>query len=181
MISMLQKSSKENKYNNQGHSIRLKKIAESFGKISNLSKAELNKFILLAVLHDIGKITIPDKILNKKEKLTENEWTIIKKHSEIGHRIASASPHFISIANEILFTHEWWDGNGYPRGIKEENIPLLSRMLSIIDAYDAMIKGRSYKEAISKKDALKELERCAGSQFDPCLVPVFSFIPHIMV
>lgn len=174
MISLLQRSSKESSYNSKGHSTRLKKMALLFGVIANLPKVELDKFILLATLHDIGKITIAKKILNKKGKLTEKELAIVKKHSEIGQRIASASPHFIKIASEILFTHEWWDGKGYPKGLKEENIPLLSRMMSVIDAYDAMIKGRPYKKAISKKEALKELKKCSGSQFDPGLVTLFT-------
>jgi len=174
MILLLQRSSKENSYGSNGHSTRLKKMAVLLGTISKLPKVELDKFLLLATLHDIGKITIAKKILNKKGKLTEKEWAIVKKHSEIGKRIASASPHFIHIASEILFSHEWWDGKGYPKGIKEENIPLLSRMLSVIDAYDAMVKGRPYKKAISKKEALKELKKCAGSQFDPSLVTLFT-------
>jgi len=144
------------------------------GTISRLSQIEFDRFILLATLHDIGKITIAKKILGKKEKLTKKEWEIIKKHTEVGRRIASASPHFIKIAEEIFFTHEWWDGKGYPKGIKGENIPILSRMLSIIDAYDAMIEGRSYKKAISKEKALKELEKCSGTQFDPILVSSFT-------
>lgn len=178
MISLLRRSSKENSYDGKGHSTRLKKLAVLLGTISKLPKAELDKFILLATLHDIGKIAITRKILGKKGKLTKKEWVIIKKHTEIGQRIASSSPHFMHIAREILFTHERWDGKGYPEGIKGESIPMLSRMLSIIDAYDAMIKGRPYKKAISKTKALEELKKCAGSQFDPDMVDLFAKLVH---
>ncbi len=173
MISLLKRSSKEKSYYNKGHATRLKKMAILMGTISKLSKVELDKFVLLATLHDIGKIAIAKKILSKKGKLTIDEWEIVKKHTEFGKRIASASPHFIQIAAEILFSHEWWNGKGYPEGIKGEKIPLLSRMLSIIDAYYAMIEGRSYKKAISKKKAIEEIKKYSGSQFDPNMVTLF--------
>ena len=102
----------------------------------------------------------------------------MRKHTEIGHRIALASPELHSIAPYILTHHERWDGKGYPKGIQGEDIPLLARILSIVDAYDAMTQDRVYRQGMPREDAIKELRRCSGSQFDPSLVDLF--ITHVL-
>ena len=124
-------------------------------------------------MHDIGKIAVAEEILNKPGKLNEEEWEIIKKHTETGFRITSNLEDFAHISHEILHHHERWDGSGYPESLAGEEIPLLSRMLTIIDSYDVMISGRPYKEAMTEKEAEAELKRCADSQFDPELVDKF--------
>ncbi len=116
---------------------------------------------------------IDDRILNKPDKLDAEEWVEMKKHSEIGYRIARSSPDLVPIAEYILSLHERWDGGGYPQGIKGEEIPLLSRIISVIDAYDAMTENRSYRKAMSKEEAAQELENNAGTQFDPKIVSQF--------
>jgi hypothetical protein len=128
---------------------------------------------LLSTLHDIGKIALSEEILTSKRKLTDKEWAIIKKHPEIGYNICTSSPQIVHIAEGVLGHHEWYNGAGYPHSLKGENIPITSRIISIVDAYDVMISGRIYKKAITKKEAIKELKRCSGTQFDPKLVDVF--------
>jgi len=155
------------------HALRMDKLAHELGKKINLSNSELNRLSLLATLHDIGKTTISKSILNKAGKLTENEWEIIEEHPETGYKIASASDEFTLVAEEILCHHEHWDGSGYPRGFQEENIPHLARIISIIDAYDVMTNNRPYSKAISNDEALAEIKKCAGSQFDPVLAQEF--------
>ena len=139
----------------------------------NLGAEESDKLELLSTLHDIGKISIDNSILNKPGKLTDEEWLEMKKHSGIGYRIASSSSDLKQIADGILGHHERWDGNGYPQGTAEENIPLLSRILSVIDAYDAMTNDRSYRKASTKEYALSEIIRNSGTQFDPTIVKIF--------
>ena len=119
------------------------------------------------------KTVIPEKVLNKKEELTAAEWKEIKTHPAVGHRILNATDEFSHISEEILSHHENWDGSGYPRGLKEEEIPLLARIIAIVDAYDVMTHSRSYKDPMSKDDAIAELKYCSGKQFDPELVPHF--------
>ena len=128
---------------------------------------------ILATLHDIGKININEKILKKRESLNHKEWENMKKHSEYGYKIAKSSEEFAAVAEDILAHHEHWDGSGYPNNLKEVAIPYLARIISIIDAYDVMTHDRPYSKAISKKEALKEIESCAGSQFDPDLAEKF--------
>ena len=155
------------------HAIRMTKLAYDLGEKIDISNSELNRLSLLASLHDIGKTTISEEILTKTEELTDKEWKIIKEHPERGYKIASASEEFSLIAEEILSHHERWDGSGYPRGLKGKDIPYLARIISIIDAYDVMTHNRPYKEAMTKIEALEELNRCAASQFDPDLVEEF--------
>ncbi len=128
---------------------------------------------ILAALHDIGEIAMPENILRKPCYLTPDEWQIMKKHPEIGNSITRSVPNLTAIAEAILAHHEHWDGAGYPNGLKGEQIPLLSRILAVTDAYVAMINGRPYKQAISQQQAIEEIERCAGTQFEPVLVDLF--------
>jgi len=128
---------------------------------------------LFARFHDLGKVGVPDHILFKEGKLTEEEYEEMKKHSEIGYRIAQTSPDFHQIADWILKHHEWWDGNGYPLGLKAGEIPLQCRMLAIADAFDAMMNDRPYRQAKTLEETIAELRRCAGTQFDPILIEHF--------
>jgi len=173
IISSLERTLQEKSYETEEHASRLKDMALVLGKSLKLSENKLNELILLSALHDIGKIAIPDDILMKKGKLTRKEWGIVKRHPEIGFNITASSPQLVPIADAVLSHHEWWDGSGYPRGLKGEDIPLVSRIISIVDSYDVMTHNRCYQKAISKKKAMKELERYAGIQFDPSLVKIF--------
>ncbi len=164
---------KEKSHETEEHSFRMQRHAFKIGEELGLTHAELDKLSVLVTLHDIGKVAVPDEILEKPGPLTEEEWEEVKKHSTIGYRIVSSSTEFASIAEEILYHHEHWDGSGYPEGLQSVNIPLLARITSIVDAYDVMRHGRPYKEPMSKKETIQELKNCAGSQFDPELVEIF--------
>ena len=125
------------------------------------------------LLHDIGKIAIDENILNKPGKLTDEEWEEVKRHPEIGYRILSTVNDMSEMAGYVLAHHEKWNGTGYPKGLKGEEIPLQSRIITIADSYDAMTSERSYRNALSEEDAIEELKVNAGIQFDPELVKVF--------
>ncbi len=155
------------------HTDRVSNYCVEMAKILNLSDAMVKKASMVGVLHDIGKICISDKILLKPSKLTESEYEIMKTHSEKGYKLACSIPEIQDISEEILTHHERWDGNGYPLGLKKEEIPLLSRIVCIADSFDAMTKDRCYSKAMSIEDAILELKRCAGTQFDPYLVNIF--------
>jgi len=155
------------------HAERLKNYCLTIGSKMGLSIKELDELSLLAVLHDIGKVGIKESVLQKAGPLTPEEWEEIKKHPEIGYRIAQNIPELSKIAEYILYHHERWDGKGYPRGLKAEEIPLLCRILAVGDAFDAMTSDRTYRKAMSKEMALEELKRNAGKQFDPEVVRIF--------
>lgn len=155
------------------HCERMAELSKKFGKTIGLRGYEIENLKLLSLLHDIGKTGIPDSILLKPGKLDEREMSVMKKHSEIGFRIASTLHELLPIADGILSHHERWDGNGYPHGLKAERIPLLSRIVSILDTYDAMTSDRPYRKALSVQEAIDEIKRCAGTQFDPYLVDAF--------
>lgn len=172
IISSLRQTLAEKSNETEEHVERMYNLCVKISDILNLSTNEANELYLLAKLHDIGKIGIDDKILNKPGKLTEEEWDIMKTHSEIGYRIASSTPDLRHIAYKILTHHERYDGTGYPKGLKGEDIPLLSRVLAIVDAFDVMTHDRPYKKAMTIEDAIKELKKCSGTQFDPNLVEI---------
>lgn len=155
------------------HSFRVLALCKSMGEALGLSKSEINDLITAGELHDIGKVAVDDRIINKEGKLTEDEWKEVKRHSEVGYRMVNAVNEMSGIAKYILHHHERWDGNGYPKGLKGNEIPLVSRIITIADAYDAMISKRSYRKELSKKAAIEELQKNAGSQFDPKLVEIF--------
>ena len=173
IISSLEKALEERDYETEAHVKRMKSLAIKFSKELKLSEETLDEVVLLAALHDIGKISITDSIILKTTSLTQKEWQIIKRHPEVGYRIAESSAELAPIAKGILYHHEWWNGKGYPKGLAGENIPLISRIISIVDAFDAMTNDRPYRKALSTKKAIEELKRCAGSQFDPTLVNKF--------
>jgi len=173
IISSIMTTVYEKSQETEKHAERLAELSTRTGRMLNLMEKDLGELQLLGMLHDIGKIGIDDKILNKPGKLTEEEWIVMKKHPEIGYRIARASHKLSRIADYILSHHERWDGMGYPRGLKGEDIPLLSRILSVADAYDAMTEDRIYRKALSKEEAIEEIRRNSGSQFDPLIANIF--------
>lgn len=154
------------------HCKRIQETAQKIGRAINLPESEMDNLRLLSALHDIGKIAITNNILDKPQKLTHEEWEYVKKHTEVGYRIAISSPEMVPVAQAILHHHEHWDGRGYPMGLKGEDIPLISRIIAIADAQDVMVTGRPYQAAISNEEACQEIERCAGTQFDPELVRI---------
>lgn len=151
----------------------LENLAAEFGRSMDLPEHKVKDLKMLAGIYDIGKITVPVSILNKRDKLSSSEWEVIKKHPETGYRISEPTPQLLNLADAILSHHEWWDGSGYPQRLKGEEIPLMARAIAIIDAYDAMVKGRPYRKALSHKQALGQLRKYSGIQFDPNLVEKF--------
>ncbi|SUY36502.1 sensory box-containing diguanylate cyclase [Clostridium perfringens] len=155
------------------HINRVKKYAVELGKKMNLSEKELKNLKMLAKLHDIGKVGIPEEILSKPGKLKKEEYEIIKTHAEKGYRIAMFNPEFEKIAPCILAHHERYDGTGYPLGLKGDEIPLLARIINVVDSYDAMTNKRVYKKSLSAEEAKKEFKKNSGTQFDPIIVEKF--------
>lgn len=155
------------------HGERLKEYCVRIGRELKCSANELDELTLLAMLHDIGKIGIKDNILLKPSHLTVEEWVEMKKHPEIGYRIALNTPELSNVAEYILFHHEFWDGKGYPRGHKGEEIPLFCRILAVADAFDAMTNDRPYRKAMGREEAKAEIMNNSGTQFDPNIVEVF--------
>jgi diguanylate cyclase (GGDEF)-like protein len=149
-------------------------LAAAFGRALSLEAEELDVLIRAAELHDIGKIAIPDEILHKRGPLSAEEWTLMRKHTLIGERVLEAAPALGKVAELVRATHERWDGEGYPYGLAGREIPLGSRVILVCDAYNAMTEGRPYRAAIGREEALEELRRCAGTQFDPELVKAFA-------
>ncbi len=173
IISSFEKVLNEKNYETEEHAQRMKELAEAFGMSLGLAEDELDNLKLLATLHDIGKIGIPDNILLKEYSLSQDEWLSMQKHPEKGYNIANSMNELRNIANLILHHHEKWDGTGYPDGLKGNKIPKGSRILSIIDAYDVITHSRPYKEPLSHESALEEIMNCAGTQFDPNLARAF--------
>ena len=135
-----------------------------------LSPEEVDDVKRASALHDIGKLAIPEDILEKPEPLTAEEWEFIRQHTVIGERILTAAPSLAGCGKIVRSSHERWDGSGYPDGLVGEQIPLQARIIFACDAFEAMTSHRPYREARPQEDALAELRRCAGTQFDPQVV-----------
>jgi two-component system cell cycle response regulator len=148
-------------------------LAEQVGRELELDDGDVAHLRRAAALHDIGKVAIPDAILHAPRKLTEDEWEYMRQHTIIGARIIGAAPELLPVAEIVRSSHERWDGGGYPDRLAGGEIPLGARIVSVCDSYDAMTTDRAYRDAMPVSEALAELDRCAGSQFDPRVVAAF--------
>ncbi|NMA55308.1 MAG: diguanylate cyclase [Firmicutes bacterium] len=173
LVHALSAALAERDYTTKLHAERLQDLCPRLGQRVGLSEREQANLALLAKVHDLGKVGVPDSILFKRGPLTAEEREIMEQHPEKGYRIAGSSPEIAHIARYVLCHHERWDGKGYPLGLKGEEIPLKCRILALADAYDAMTSDRPYRKAMSRQEALAEIKRCAGTQFDPRLAKEF--------
>ena len=169
IVTAMMKALETRDFITEGHGERLEILLKKVGKRLGLTGSQIFDLRLFAQFHDIGKVGIPDKILFKPGPLTADERKEMERHSELGYRIAQAAPELLPIADWILKHHEWWNGNGYPLGLKGEEIPLECRILAIADAYDAMCNDRPYRKALPHATIIEEIRRYAGVQFDPQL------------
>ena len=155
------------------HTDRVLANSIAIGEKLSLPMSVMDELTIVAKLHDIGKIGINEEILLKKGELTEDEFEVVKTHTEKGYRIVKASNQLDNVAKGVLAHHERWDGNGYPLKLEGEKIPLVSRIVSVADSYDAMTNNGIYKRCLNKEEAIEELKRCSGKQFDPIIVKAF--------
>ena len=153
-------------------------LAVETGLKLGLRRQELDELVRAAQLHDLGKLAVPDEILHKAGPLDEREWAFVRQHPLVGERILRASPAFQNVATIVRSTHERWDGAGYPDGFVGQEIPVASRIIAVCDAFTAMTSARPYRAALSTDDALAELERVSGTQFDPAVVSVLAAHVH---
>jgi two-component system cell cycle response regulator len=154
------------------HSNEVAALASAVGRRMGLDAESLDVLIRAAELHDVGKVAVPDQILNKPGPLDEAEWAIMRQHTVAGERILGASESMRPVARVVRASHERWDGRGYPDGLAGESIPLEARIVGACDAYDAMRSVRPYKDAMTHDEAVAELRRCSGTQFDPAVVEI---------
>jgi len=172
-IQIILKTLNETNQRERIHSENVSKISRKIGEALNLDQEFLREIEIAGLLHDIGKIAIDNNLLNKPGRLTDTEYEMVKRHSEIGYHILKSADAYTSISDYVLAHHERWDETGYPRGLKGEGIPLAARIISIADVYEAMTAERTYRQTISREEAISELRRCAGTQFDPDIVRAF--------
>ena len=169
MVSAIESRDCETKH----HCRRVQGYAVMLGDRLGLSPEDLMEISYGALLHDVGKIGVPDSILLKPGKLTEDEWRIMRNHTLIGHKMIARIKFLKGASDIVLYHHERWDGKGYPYGIAGEDIPLSARIFSVCDSFDAITSKRVYKEAVPIPEAQREIERCSGDQFDPTVVAEF--------
>jgi two-component system cell cycle response regulator len=186
-----QKSSRRDSARTQGHDLLMQVLRErepeleehvddvgtlavAVGRELGLDVEALDEIGRAAALHDVGKIAMPEAILHKPGPLDDAEWDVMRQHTVIGERILAAAPSLRPVGRLVRASHERFDGGGYPDGLAATRIPLGARIISVCDAFDAMRQARPYAASMSQADALAELERCSGTQFDPEVVAAFS-------
>lgn len=162
--------------NTASHCIRVSIIALEIGKTFNLSTDEMEQLFVASMLHDVGKVLVDDKILNKPNKLTEVEYEVIKKHSKMGFHILNKIKGFENVSEIVLHHHERYDGEGYPNGLKGKRIPFLSRIIAVADSFDAMTYDRPYRKKMRVEEAVKEIEKNKYSQFDKDIASAFLYL-----
>ena len=155
------------------HSTRLAEWGMRVGQELALEESKLQDLEVAALLHDIGKVGIPDSILRKPAKLDEAEYALMKKHPEYGWAVLRMLPGFERAALDVLHHHEMFDGKGYPAGLRETEIPIVSRIVSVIDAFDAMVSSRPYRAGLPYEEAVRRLREASGTQFDPVVLECF--------
>lgn len=175
-IRVIMQTLRETNIRERIHSEKVSQISRSIGEAMRLESGLLKELETAALMHDIGKIAMNESVLNKAGNLTDLEYEEIKRHPEIGYHILKSVDVYTSLADYVLSHHERWDGTGYPRGLSGDAIPLISRIIAVADAFEAMIGDRPYRNSMDAMEAVKELERCSGSQFDPDIVEVFSIM-----
>jgi diguanylate cyclase (GGDEF)-like protein/putative nucleotidyltransferase with HDIG domain len=168
MNTLYEKSSRE-----MLHSQRVGELSKMIATEMKLEKDVVNQIGVAGLMHDIGKMGIDERILNKEGILEDDEWMEIQRHPEIGYRILSSSNEFSEIAKYVFEHHERWDGNGYPKKLCGEEISIEARIIAVADSYDSMICDRSYRKGLSDDEAIMEIRRCAGKQFDSAIAKVF--------
>jgi HD-GYP domain-containing protein (c-di-GMP phosphodiesterase class II) len=157
----------------RGHSERVAVLAAKLAEKMGMSPEHVERIRITGIVHDVGKIGVPEAVLRKTDRLTDAEFALMKQHPEIGHKILQDVPQFSDVLPGVLHHHERWDGNGYPHRLAGDDIPLDARILSIADAFDAMSSDRSYRPAMSRENVMAEIRRCTGTQFDPDIAPLF--------
>ena len=167
MNTLFEKSTRE-----MFHSKRVSDLCEAITLHMNFDQDDINSVKLAGLMHDIGKMGIDEKILNKPKSLTTSQWDEMRKHPEIGYRILNSSNEFSDMANYVLQHHERYDGNGYPNKLKGEEISIEARIIAVADSYDAMTSDRTYRKGLTEEEAINEIKKCAGKQFDPSIAKI---------
>jgi HD-GYP domain-containing protein (c-di-GMP phosphodiesterase class II) len=156
-----------------GHSRRVAHLTQQLAAAIGLDEHAVSRCHIAGLVHDVGKIGVPEAVLLKPGRLDAQEFAWIRRHPEMGHRILKDIPQLADVLPGVLYHHERWDGKGYPQGLRREEIPLIARLIGLADSFDAMSSSRTYRSALPRAEVLREIERCAGSQFDPELARAF--------
>ena len=173
IVDVIMKTLNEKNSSEDQHACRVSALCARLAEHMKLDRQQVDEVRTIGLVHDIGKISVREETLNKENPLTLPEWTEIKRHSEIGFKILSSSHEYMQIAEHVLHQHERWDGTGYPKGLRGSEISIQSRIIAVADAYDAMTSERVYGKKMTHQEAMAELRRFAGIQFDPAVVAAF--------